>query len=303
MCYLLTYYVCFSTAVYYFADAIDTSSSTPSVIRAGALSNPKALGAGGYGIVYKAQHFEWGIVAYKKLHVQFIRDRDLSALKQEAEIQWKLNHPNIVQVLGIVLESCNYGIVLEFVGKGELLDYIQDNNSDLQFKLSASYDVCLALSYLHSLSPPLIHGDLKIENILLEENGRAKVCDFGFSKWKDYWRSHSKEKIRIGTVTHVPPELWKDSFLRKVESFDVYSYGVCLWEILAGDKPFKGSDPILIKSWVLDNQRPNMESIPSETPTPITELMKQCWNENISMRPEFAEVKTILEEIGHIVAS
>ena len=137
----------------------------------------------------------------------------------------------------------------------------------------------------------------KIENTLLDENKRVKVCDFGFSKWKEYSRSHSKEKIRTGTVTHVPPELWRDAYLRKVESFDVYSYGVCLWEILAGDKPFKGWDDPLIRGWVLDNQRPNMESIPSETPTRITELMKQCWDDNILMRPKFSEMKTILEEI------
>ena len=265
--------------------------------RADSLSILNTLGEGGYGIVYKAQHSQWGTVAYKKLHVQFIRHRVLSALKQEAEVQWKLNHPNIVRVLGIVLESSNYGIVLEFVGKGELLDYIQEYKPDLPFKLSASYDVCLALSYLHSLSPSLIHGDLKIENILLEENGRAKVCDFGFSKWKDYSKSYSNDKIRLGTVTHVPPELWSNPFLRKVESYDVYSYGVCLWEILTGKKPFEGSDSSVIKTWVLDNQRPNLESIPSETPTPITELMKQCWDEDISMRPKFSEVKTILEEM------
>ena len=139
-------------------DCVDvaTSSFTPLVIPAGSLTSLQEKGAGGYGIVYKAQHSEWGTVAYKQLHAQFIRDRDLLALKQEAEIQWKLNHPNIVRVLGIVLEIKNYGIVLEFVGKGELLDFIQDTNPDLQFKLSASYDVCLAMSYLHSLSPPLI---------------------------------------------------------------------------------------------------------------------------------------------------
>ena len=148
----------------FFADDcvdIGTSSSTPFVIPASSLTNLQGIGSGGYGIVYKAQHSELGTVAYKKSREQFIRDRDLLALKKEAEIQWKLKHPNIVRVLAMVLESDNYGIVLEFVVRGELLDYIRDNNPDLQFKLSASYDVCLAMSYLHSLSPPLIHGDLK----------------------------------------------------------------------------------------------------------------------------------------------
>ena len=67
----------------------------------------------------------------------------------------------------------------------------------------------------------------------------------------------------------MPPELWRNPFVRKVESFDVYSYGVCLWEILAGDKPFKGFDSELIKLWVKDKQRPDMESIPSETPSKL----------------------------------
>ena len=256
----------------------------------------KTLGQGGYGVVHKALHSEWGTVAYKKLFAQHIKERDMCALKQEAEIQWELQHPNIVTILALVFEPGNYGVVLEFVEYGEVLDYIKDQNPDFKFKISIVYDVCLAMCYLHSLSPPMIHGDLKVENILVGENLRAKICDFGFAQWKHYSRSHSSESVRLGTVTHVPPELWRDSCLRKDETFDVYGYGICIWEIITAEKPFNGELAELIKEWVLNNQRPDSNLIPPDVPTKLIILMKRCWSQSKSDRPMFLNIKKELED-------
>ena len=266
------------------------------VIPAQTIQVQKILGAGGYGVVHEARHTEWGTVAYKKLYAQHIKERDVCALKREAGIQWELQHPNIVTILALVFEPGNYGVVLEFVEYGEVLDYINDYNPDSEFKISIVYDVCLAMCYLHSLSPPIIHGDLKVENILVGESLRAKICDFGFAQWKQYSRSHSSESVRLGTVTHVPPELWRDSCLRKDETFDVYGYGICIWEIITAEKPFNGERAELIKEWVSNNQRPDSNLIPPDVPTKIITLMEQCWSHNKSDRPMFLNIKTILED-------
>ena len=84
------------------------------------LKRMKPLGEGGYGLVYKANHAEWGTVAFKKLHTQCMKDKDGIALKKEAEIQSKLNHPNIVKFLAMVWEPGCYGLVLEFMEFGEI---------------------------------------------------------------------------------------------------------------------------------------------------------------------------------------
>ena len=65
-----------------------------------------------------------------------------------------------------------------------------------------------------------------------------QVCDFGFALWKQFSESHSVNDVRTGTVTHVPPEYWNDSRLRKVEAFDVYGFGILIWEVATEEKPF-----------------------------------------------------------------
>ena len=69
-----------------------------------------------------------------------------------------------------------------------------------------------------------------------------QICAFGFSQWKNYSDSHSINDInkQAGTVTHIPPEYWTDSRLRKMEYFDVYSFAILEWQVMTKEKPFKG---------------------------------------------------------------
>ena len=95
------------------------------VISAHTIQVQKTLGSGGYGVVHEAHHSEWGTVSYKKLYAQHIKERDMRALKHEAEIQWELQHPNIVTILALIFEPGSYGVVLEFVEHGDVFDYIK----------------------------------------------------------------------------------------------------------------------------------------------------------------------------------
>ena len=264
--------------------------------RADRLTDLQPLGEGGYGLVYKAQHTEWGLVAYKTLHAQFIKEKDEIKLKHEAEIHSQLNHPNIVKFLALVFEPGQYGLVLEYMACGEILDYIQEYNPHWKLKLSMIRDLVLGMCYLHSLSPPIIHGDLKPQNVLLNENLTAKICDFGFVQLNEYSQSHSCEKVRQGTIAYIPPEAWKDPSLRKTEQFDVYSIGICLWEILTGNKPFEIMIPSLIRELILNNTRPDLTMISGDIPRKITELICQCWDHYARNRPTCAQIKITIEE-------
>ena len=65
-----------------------------------------------------------------------------------------------------------------------------------------------------------------------------QVNDFGFSRTKEYSQSTSLNKVRLGTSTHIPPENWNNAFLRKTEKFDVYGFGILIWEVITEQKPF-----------------------------------------------------------------
>ena len=93
--------------------------------------------------------------------------------KKKPEYNTVLNHPNIVQLLGLVCEPNNYGIVLEYMENGDMKDYLETNPLSWQEKLHLVKGVVLAMSYLHSQN--IIHGDLKMQNVLIDESRNAKV--------------------------------------------------------------------------------------------------------------------------------
>ena len=114
------------------------------------------------------------IVAYKKLKADFIQEEDIDIFSKEAELHLKLEHKNIIKCLGTIFEPENYGIIFEFAEYGELRSYLVKNN-DLKIKLSMLYGVAHGMQYLHGIDPkPVIHGDLKIQNVLVGQDKVAK---------------------------------------------------------------------------------------------------------------------------------
>ena len=257
------------------------------------LSTP--LGAGGYGVVYKARHVDWGTVAFKRLHMELISGTEENCLVQEANIQFALNHPNIVRLFGVVLEPQNYGFILEFIEFGEMMDCFHKHKCRWIDKLIMIKGIVSGMYYLHSQTPPIIHGDLKIQNVLVGKDFKAKISDFGFSHCKEYSRSQSRERVPLGTVTHIPPEYWEWSHLRRVEQFDVYSFGILLWEIMTEKPPFSRAQWFLIKEWVTAGQRPDVKFISTKAPKQCVQLMKICWSQNPIRRPSFERIRELVD--------
>ena len=152
------------------------------------LSNLKLIGGGGYGLVYKADYDKTTTVVYKKLEMKIIKEPFASQLMKEIQIHSKLQHPNIVQLLGIVFEPLNYGLILEYMDHGDLSEYLYKMKPEYREKLKLIHNVACGMDYLHRTKPPVIHGDLKVQNILVSSNEIAKVSDFGFSDWKTVFK-------------------------------------------------------------------------------------------------------------------
>lgn len=145
--------------------------------------------------------------------------------------------------------------------------------------MSIASDIVNGMAYLHSCQ--VLHRDLKPSNILLTSDLKAKVGNFGMSMINE----GQKLTVETGTYRYMSPEIVRH------ESYgfptDVYSFGVCLWELLTRDIPFAALTPLQAAYSVAEGQRP---SIPDSIPSDIQNIFSACWDQDPSIRPTFSKL-------------
>lgn len=208
----------------------------------GNFSPNNKIGQGGFGTVYKGKLKDGTLVAIKRAKKN-IYDKHLS-IEFQSEIQTlsSVEHLNLVRLLGYLEHEQERILVVEYVPNGTLrehLDCLHGTVLDLATRLDIAIDVAHAVTYLHMYTDqPIIHRDIKSSNILLTENFRAKVADFGFSRLAptDIGATHVSTQVK-GTAGYLDPEYLKTYQL--THKSDVYSFGVLLVEIITGRRPIE----------------------------------------------------------------
>ncbi|KAG5049845.1 hypothetical protein AAZX31_04G166000 [Glycine max] len=231
-----------------------------------------------------------------------------SAFTQEVAVWHKLEHPNVTKFIGATMGSSELQIqtdnglismpsniccvVVEYLAGGTLKSFlIKNRRRKLAFKvvIQLALDLARGLSYLHSQK--VVHRDVKTENMLLDKTRTVKIADFGVARVE---ASNPNDMTgETGTLGYMAPEVLNGNpYNRKC---DVYSFGICLWEIYCCDMPYPDLSFSEITSAVVrQNLRPE---IPRCCPSSLANVMKRCWDANPDKRPEMDEVVAMIEAI------
>lgn len=247
------------------------------------------IGIGSYGEVYHAD-LNGTEVAVKKFLDQDLSGAALVQFKCEIEIMLKLRHPNIVLFMGAVTRPPHLSILTEFLPRGSLYQLLHRRNAhiDERRRMKMALDVARGMNYLHTSHPTVVHRDLKSPNLLVDKNWVVKVSDFGLSRLKHH--TFLSSKSTAGTPEWMAPEVLRNE--QADEKCDVYSFGVILWELATLQLPWTGLNSMQVVGAVgFQNRR--LEIPPNVDPT-IQQIIRDCWENDPSLRPSFSQLMTRL---------
>ncbi|CAO2821497.1 unnamed protein product [Amaranthus hypochondriacus] len=234
-----------------------------------------------------------------------------AAFQQEVVVWQKLDHPNVTKFVGASMGTSNLKIpvkassnapralssrvccvVVEYIPGGTLKQFlIRNRRKKLAFKvvIQLALDLARGLSYLHSKK--IVHRDVKTENMLLDTERTVKIADFGVARVEA--QNPSDMTGATGTYGYMAPEVLEGQPYN--HKCDVYSYGICLWEIYCCAMPYAELSFSEVSSAVVArNLRPH---IPKCCPNSLANIMKRCWDADPEKRPEMDEVVSMLEVI------
>ena len=241
-----------------------------------------ALGAGGMGQVYRARDTRLDrSVAIKILPAVFAADNDrLQRFQQEARVLGSLNHPNLLAIFDVGSHDGLHYLVSELL-EGETLRQ-RLNEGPLPLRKALDYGIQLANGLAAAHEKGIVHRDLKPDNIFITRDGRAKILDFGLAKASAQGAQNSdtmtgaatQPGIVLGTVGYMSPEQvrGKPADARS----DIFSFGAILYEMLAGQRAFRGDSSVETMNAILKHDPPEISASGKEISPGMERLLRRC---------------------------
>ena len=261
----------------------------------------RVVGSGGMATIYAAIDLRLDRqVAVKVMHSHLAQDEQfVSRFIREAKAAASLSHPNIVAVLD---QGWNQGgapcvfIVMELIEGATLRDYLIEQGSlSPERALSIITPVTSALAAAHKLG--IIHRDIKPENILVSKEGRIKIADFGLARGALLGNTMTAESsVILGSVSYLSPEQVQRG-VADARS-DIYSLGIVLFEILTGQKPYQGEDPVQVAIKHVNERVPAPSTLKPGLSVEIDQLVLSATDIDPDKRPRDAVV--MLEKLREL---
>ncbi|KAM9270028.1 LOW QUALITY PROTEIN: ephrin type-A receptor 2 [Morus bassanus] len=260
------------------------------------ITRQKVIGAGEFGEVYKGtlkRGKKEVPVAIKTLKVGYTEKQRVDFLS-EATIMGQFCHHNIIRLEGVVSKCKPFMIITEYMENGALDKFLREKEGEFGViqLVGMLRGIAAGMKYLANMN--YVHRDLAARNILVNSNLVCKVSDFGLSRVLEddpeatYTTSGGKIPIRWTAPEAI-------SYRKFTSASDVWSYGIVMWEVMSyGERPY----------WELSNHEV-MKAInegfrlpaPLDCPSAIYQLMMQCWQQERSRRPKFADIVSILDKL------
>ncbi|XP_048139370.1 putative leucine-rich repeat receptor-like serine/threonine-protein kinase At2g19230 [Rhodamnia argentea] len=279
----------------------------------------QVIGEGGFGKVYLGTLDNDTVVAVKMLSES--SKQGYKEFQAEAQLLMIVHHRNLVSLFGYCNESKHTALIYEYMANGNLKQHLsgkvrthptEDHPKVLTWssRLQIAVDAAQGLDYLHNgCKPPIIHRDLKTTNILLNDDFRAKIADFGLSRAFATEKDSHVSTCPAGTPGYIDPEM--QSSRKFTKKYDVYSFGIILFELITGRPALMrsrdGSDSTHILEWLIpiiengDIQRiidPRLEGeFDINSAWKVAEIAMSCTRPTASQRPDIHHVSAELESL------
>ncbi len=256
----------------------------------------ESLGQGGMGKVYKAYDKKLGeVLALKLIRPEIgVNDRAIERFKNELKIARKITHRNICRMFDLGEQDYLHYITMEYVAGEDLKRFIRRAGTLSAGKaINIAEQVGEGLAEAHRMG--VIHRDLKPQNIMIDQDGNAKIMDFGIARFIDA-EGMTGSGVMIGTPEYMSPE---QAELKEVDlRADIYSLGIVLYEMTSGRVPFEGETPLSIAMKHKTEKPRNVRELNALIPVGLASIISKCMEKSPADR--FQTADELLSELGRM---
>lgn len=245
-------------------------------------------GSGSFGEVWLAEDSELGIDVAIKLYIS-LDQKGQDEFKDEYKVAYGLSHENLLTAQYYSVWDHRPYLIMKYCSRGSAGNLGGSASEGDIWKFI--HDVANGLKYLHAQEPPIVHQDIKPENILIDEQGNYLITDFGISKkMRTTMRKQSKRAIESGAIAYMGPERFlKDPMA--VKASDIWSLGVSIYELATNDLPFMGQGGGML------NAGAALPELDEKWSRNLNEIMQACLSKETWDRPTAEELADYTQQV------